>query len=99
KVFVVQEGLKSGEVVATAASLAVSLLTLLSMLKIFGAVFWGPVLERKPIHWLHYAAVVGLAACAVIWGLAGAWLLDLVTMASQRLADPAFYARAVLGGW
>ncbi len=98
KVFVMQAGFQVGQSVAVAASLVVSLLTLLSMTKIFTGAFWGPPPERAPIPGLHYAAVAGVAVLTVVWGLGGAWLLDLTTEAAHRLADPVAYARAVLEG-
>jgi hypothetical protein len=33
-----------------------------------------------------------------VWGLGGRWLWGLTALAAQRLADPASYAQAVLGG-
>jgi multicomponent Na+:H+ antiporter subunit D len=98
KVFLVQAGLSLGEASGVAASLGVSLLTLLSMLKIFTNAFWGSPPERERIPALHYAAVGGLAVLSVLWGLNGRWLWDLAALAGQRLADPALYAQAVLGG-
>lgn len=98
KVFLVQAGLGVGEALPVAASLAVSLLTLLSMAKIFTNAFWGAAPERERIPGLHYAAVAGVAALTVVWGLAGGWLWEVTSVAAQRLADPAAYARAVLGG-
>lgn len=98
KVFLVAAGLEVREVLPVAASLAVSLLTLLSMAKIFSQAFWGSPPEREPIPALHYASVAGVAALTVVWGLGGGWLWKITSVAAQRLADPAAYADAVLGG-
>jgi len=98
KVLVVQAGSQAGQGPAVAASLAVSLLTLLSMTKILTGAFWGPARERESIPAVHYAAIAGVGVLTVVWGLGGGWLLDLTTVAAQRLADPEAYARAVLGG-
>lgn len=98
KVFVVQAGFQVGQNAAVAASLGVSLLTLLSMTKIFTGAFWGPAPAREPLPALQYGAIAGVAVLTVVWGLGGAWLLDLTTTAAHRLADPGAYARAVLEG-
>jgi multicomponent Na+:H+ antiporter subunit D len=101
KVFLVRAGLEVGEAGAVAASLAVSLLTLLSMMKIFTGVFWGAAAERDEIPRiprLHYAAVAGMALLMVVWGLGGGVLFELTSAAARSLADPAAYADAVLGG-
>ncbi len=98
KVFVVRAGLQTGEAAAVAASLAVSLLTLLSMTKIFTGAFWGPPPERERVPRLYYVAVAGVGGLTVAWGLGGGGLLEVVTLAAERLAHPAAYADAVLGG-
>ncbi len=98
KVLVAQAGFQAGEAIAVAASLVVSLLTLLSMSKIFTGAFWGPPPQRESIPPLLYVATGGVAALTVAWGLGGAWLVDLTATAAQRLADPVAYSRAVLEG-
>ncbi|MCS7235887.1 MAG: proton-conducting transporter membrane subunit [Armatimonadota bacterium] len=98
KLLVVQAGLEAGEFAGVAVALAVSLVTLLSMLKIFTGAFWGPPPERSHISPLEHASVVGLAALTVAWGVGGGTLLELATAAARALGDPAGYVRAVLGG-
>lgn len=98
KVLLVQAGVATGEMSAVAASLAVSLLTLLSMAKIFTGAFWGTAPERAEIPRLHYAAVAGMALLTVAWGFGGSVLFDLTAAAARSLADPGAYADAVLGG-
>lgn len=98
KVFVVQAGFQAGQVLPVAASLGVSLLTLLSMSKIFTGAFWGPPPEREAIPALHYVAIAGVGVLTLVWGLAGGWLWDLTATGAERLADPRVYAEAVLGG-
>ncbi|MDR7414820.1 MAG: proton-conducting transporter membrane subunit [Armatimonadota bacterium] len=98
KVFVVEAGLRAGEAFAVGASLAVSLLTLLSMSKIFTGAFWGPSPEREAIPALHYLAIAGVGVLTLVWGLGGGWLWDLTATAAERLADPGVYAQTVLGG-
>jgi multicomponent Na+:H+ antiporter subunit D len=98
KVFLVRAGLEVGEAGPVAASLLVSLLTLLSMAKIFTGAFWGTAPERAEIPRLHYAAAAGVALLTVTWGLGGSVLFDLTAAAARSLADPGSYADAVLGG-
>jgi len=98
KVFLVRAGLQVGEAGPVATSLIVSLLTLLSMMKIFTGAFWGTPAERVGIQRLYYLAIAGMALLTVVWGFAGNVLFRLTSAAAESLADPAAYVEAVLGG-
>ena len=104
KLSLVEAGADVGSWVVVGVSLLVSLLTLFSMTKIWGGVFWGEVegpdfagvegTVRPPVLMVASTAVVVLLSIGVaLW--AGP-LLDLATQAGEGLADPASYVRAVL---
>lgn len=87
-------------------ALVVSLLTLLSMVKIWSAVFWAPSTEPDattpqpggrlggPV--LMVAPTVVLVALSVAIGLAAGPLLELANRAAEDLLHPAGYFKAVL---
>ncbi|WP_437291987.1 proton-conducting transporter transmembrane domain-containing protein [Sorangium sp. So ce406] len=111
KLILVRSGLEIGSRGATAVvatSLAVGLLTLISMTKIWNEAFWKPA--PAPVdagvaaraggtrsRALLYAAVVLLTALGFTLGMAPEPLLDVVRRAAAQLADPTDYVRAVLG--
>ncbi|MDR5682487.1 MAG: proton-conducting transporter membrane subunit [Armatimonadota bacterium] len=98
KFALVRAGLEADQALVTAVAIAVSLLTLLSMVKIFVNVFWGaPVAPRRPVRFPTLAPVAAIAALSVAWGLGGQSLFDLTEIAARHLLDPAEYGGAVLG--
>jgi multicomponent Na+:H+ antiporter subunit D len=106
KLALVRAGLAAEQYVVVAVALAVSLLTLFSMTKIWAEVFW------KPAPAAEAAAAVGgddgrravlvapiavLAAITVMIGLGAEPVLVLSTRAAEQLLDPAGYVAAVMG--
>ncbi len=95
-------------------SLLVSLVTLMSMLKILTGVFWGapddlgtPVVDTSttvaaPPGGAHPRLLVlpalALAAIAVVLGLGAGPLLEVATVAAEQLVDPTAYVEAILEG-
>ncbi len=99
KLALLQEGLALDRGVIVAVSLAVSLLTLFSMTKIWGGVFWGettePGVPSARGMTLATGSVVALSLGVAVF--AGP-LADLATRAAADLVDPAVYTSLVLGG-
>jgi multicomponent Na+:H+ antiporter subunit D len=111
KLSLVRAALESGQYLMVAVALAVSILTLFSMTKIWSEAYWKPaspageavlVTARATIPrqtWLLLlapAAVLGLLT--VLMGLAAEPVLVFATRAAEQLIDPALYIQAVLGG-
>ncbi|WP_420452099.1 proton-conducting transporter membrane subunit [Ilumatobacter sp.] len=108
KLGLVRAGLDAGQGGIVAVSLAVSLLTLMSMVKIWSGVFWGEAPEptdhdepsagtptRLPGGMLGAAACVAGIVLAVGFGAGPVW--DLSTTAARTLDAPLAYVEAVLG--
>lgn len=94
-------GLEAHAYVLVATALGVSLLTLLSMTKIFGKAFWRPAESRTTTAdtaGILVASVVLLAGLAVLLGLAVEPLFALAETAGRQLSDPTPYLEAVLEG-
>jgi multicomponent Na+:H+ antiporter subunit D len=100
KLLLVRAGLEVGATLAVGFSLLVSLLTLLSMTKIWSEAFWKPSPEGRPgaLRGGFFAPAAGLACVTLALGLAGRPFLDLSIRAAEDLMDPARYVRTVLGG-
>jgi multicomponent Na+:H+ antiporter subunit D len=110
KLSLVQAGLGLEQYVIVAVALAVSLLTLFSMTKIWTEAFWKPAPGSKDgreesthqVSWGSYGLlvtpVVVLAAMTVIIGLGAGPLFNLSVQAAGQLQDPSEYLRVVLGG-
>jgi multicomponent Na+:H+ antiporter subunit D len=109
KLVLVWAGLERGEYAVVAVALAVGLLTLLSMTKIWAEAFWKPApaaaakpvgadVARKPPGGVAglLVPVLVLAAVAVILGVAAGPVLALLVRAGEELLDPAAYVAAVL---
>ena len=89
-----------------AVSLAVSLLTLFSMSKIWSEVFWKPAPERPPDAasparlaggWRIALPAAVLVALTILIGLAAGPMLALATAAADQLMAPQDYAAFLLG--
>ncbi len=106
KLTLVQAGLEIEEYAIVAVSLAVSLLTLFSMTKIWAEAYWkdrpGPAAEFRPLAAEHRRALLGpviaLAALTVVMGVSAGPFLSLAGDAAAQLLDPSEYIGAVLGG-
>lgn len=100
KLVLVKAGLEAGQHAVTAVALAVSLLTLYSMTKLWNEAFWkestGEV-AAAPVPWTLLGPVAALAAVTVTIGLGAGPVFDLAGRAAAQLADPSHYVRAVLG--
>lgn len=107
KLALVRAGLAAERYLVVATALAVSLLTLFSMTKVWAAAFWKdrpeasadePAPVEGPARWLlgAPAAVLGLATVAL--GLGAEPLMRLSVAAAEQLLHPELYIAAVLGG-
>lgn len=85
-----------------AAALAVSMLTLFSMCKIWAEGFWkAPVTPPLQIHnvpKLMSAATLALSSITLLLGLFAEPLLSIAEQAAKQLLDRKAYVHAVLGG-
>ena len=107
KLILIRAGLETGEWIIVGVALAVGLLTLFSMSKIWLEAFWKappdpvPAPENPPDGWRDRlsltAPVVALAAVTVWIGLSASPLLELATRAAGELLSREAYIRAVLG--
>lgn len=90
----------AGAWLAAGTAVAVSLFTLLSMLKIWNGAFWGddpepPARQAAPVPGRLVLPVLALAALSVVLGLGAQPLLTLSTAAAGNLVDVAGYVEAV----
>jgi multicomponent Na+:H+ antiporter subunit D len=111
KLILVRAGLEIGQYAIVATALAVSLLTLYSMTKIWSGVFWESGPGGSPEAASHSSAaegprrnapglllpIGGLAALTVAIGLACGPVFALASSAARQLLDRQAYIRAVLG--
>jgi len=104
KLLLVQAGLSGSHWWVTGTALAVSLLTLFSMTKIWAAAFWSPLPEgatatalapRQMLLLGAPAAALGLLTVAM--GVGAEPAVALAQQAAAQLANPAAYVAAVLG--
>lgn len=101
KFALVREGLALGQWAVMAAALAVGLLTLYSMVKIWNEAFWkaAPLGGKQPdrkVPWLMTAPCVALALGTLAFGFFPGVFLDYATRAAGQLVDPSAYIEAVL---
>jgi multicomponent Na+:H+ antiporter subunit D len=86
-------------------ALAVSLLTLYSMIKIWTQAYWKQQAaeEARPfpqdrMGWvLRFTPVILLAACTIFIGLGAEMFMDIATTAAEQLLDPTLYVQTVSG--
>jgi multicomponent Na+:H+ antiporter subunit D len=104
KFLLVRAAFEAGAFWAGATAVAVSLLTLLSMIKIFNGAFWGqrpddaparPVAPTAVRARLMVALPLTLGLATIVLGLGATGLLDLVGEAADALIDPSAYLAAV----
>jgi len=93
--------------VLAAVALAVGLLTLFSMTKIWAEVFWKPAPEGHAPHrgnvsraerWLLLTPVAALAALTLAIGFFPQFFFDFAARSAEQLMRPEIYINAVLGG-
>jgi multicomponent Na+:H+ antiporter subunit D len=102
KFALVREGLALGHWVVIAAALAVGLLTLYSMIKIWNEAFWSdaPAGDRqldRPVPLMMILPAVALACGTVLFGLMPGVFMDIALRSADQLVNPAAYIEAVLG--
>ncbi len=101
KFALVREGLALGHWTIIAAALAVGLLTLYSMVKIWNEAFWkdAPAGERQPdrtVPVMMMVPAVALALGTVVIGIFPGIFMDLALRTADQLTDPSAYIKAVL---
>ncbi len=108
KFMIIRAGVEAEAWVVTAVALAVSFMTLYSMMKIWAYAFWSAVPEgtdttrlegkdKDPGLWLLLWPIIILAAFTVGLGLYAEPLYELSRMAAEQLLAPERYIEAVLG--
>jgi multicomponent Na+:H+ antiporter subunit D len=102
KLLLVRAALQQGSYVITAIAIAVSLLTLFSMTKIWNEAFWKPAADGAPesdrsVDTALWMPVIVLAALTCAIGLGAQFLFDLSQSAAAQLIDRQIYIDAVLG--
>lgn len=106
KLAVVQGGVAATSWVVVGVSLAVSVLTLFSMTKIWGGAFWGePELVTEPTgataRWGStigaLAATGSLVVLSLLLAVFAGPIFELCTRAAEDLLDSSTYVRAVMG--
>ncbi len=109
KFVVVRAGLEAGAVTLAAVALAVGLLTLFSMIKIWAEVFWKAAPEKLDVDRLSalsydapgrymLVATLILIGGILLLGFAGQPVLTLFEQMAEQLMNPEGYIEAVLGG-
>jgi len=95
KLLLIRAGLEARQYGVVAVSVVVSILTLMSMLKIYTTAFWGPGEPRRAtVRLIAPAAALALITIAV--GLRAQVLYSLTSTAAGHLTQPARYVAAVL---
>lgn len=111
KLALVEAGFASGQWTVTAISLAVSLLTLMYLTKVWAQMFWGRPTVPEPVRLvdgrvfevpdrapaLMNAATLGLVAVTLVIAVGAEPIWSLCVHAADDLVDPSAYVRAVLG--
>jgi len=107
KLGLLQAGLASGQYAIVATALIASILTLLSVTRLWSEVFWKDApADVEPaamrIGWaspaVARAPIAVLVALIVTLGLAAGPVVDLARQAARQLSEPARYVDTVLGG-
>jgi multicomponent Na+:H+ antiporter subunit D len=105
KLSLVRAGLEVEQYLLVGIALGVSLLTLFSMLRLWGEAFWKPAPRSSRVkkavdedmrNWLW--PIVVLAAITVLIGLGAGPIFGYALQAGQQLMNPALYIQAVMGG-
>jgi multicomponent Na+:H+ antiporter subunit D len=108
KLALVRAGLDAGQYAIVAVALAVGVLTLFSMVKIWAEAFWkdaparaqsedaGMPRDQHPMTVALIAPVVALALLAIVLGIGAGPVFDLLDRAAAQLIDPHEYMEAAL---
>jgi multicomponent Na+:H+ antiporter subunit D len=102
KLALVRAALGEQSYAITAVALAVGLLTLLSMMKIWTEAFWKAAPDGRPAapiarRFWWFAPVAGLAALTLAIGGGAEFVFALSLRTAEQLLSPGEYVRAVLG--
>jgi multicomponent Na+:H+ antiporter subunit D len=99
KLAILKAAFARGYGLVAALALAVGLLTLMSMTKVFNEAFWkeapGREGEQEAAHWTALLPVAALAAMTISLGLAAGPAFSLAERAAAELLDPSAYIAAV----
>jgi len=104
KLNLLQAGVSQGEWLFLFMALAVGVLTLFSMIKIWNESFWKPMPEDPSLQPMPagpgrpYAGMLMLCALTLVLSLGGWFVFDLSERAAADLADPSRYINAVMKG-
>lgn len=104
KLSLIQASFDARQYLAGGVAVAVSLFTLLSMMKLWNEAFWKPRAEDAPAdaelpdraRWLVPIALLSLVTLAM--GLGANWFYSLALDAGHQLMNPNNYILAVMGG-
>jgi len=104
KFMLIKAGLELGRPFIVFVSVITSLLTLMSMVKIWTYAYWGDgskkkVRRHRPSTWVMTPSVGLLAVTTVILGIAAQPFLELMMRAGYELLQPEIYIQAVLGNF
>jgi multicomponent Na+:H+ antiporter subunit D len=99
KYLIIVVGLELREYALVLAAIVASILTLVSMLKIWNAAFWGDTaapVRVEDLRWRRMASVVaGLTALSLAIGLVAEPVLRMANLAAERVLDQTGYIDAV----
>jgi len=108
KLYLVRAGFLEGEGLVVTVALAVSVLTLFSMMKIWNEAFWKPAPPDRPgagsltlstqDKVVLYSPAVVLVGLTVAMGIAAGPVYEVALKAAEQLMSPQLYIAAVLGG-
>ncbi|MDR9825557.1 Na+/H+ antiporter subunit D [Vibrio sp. FNV 38] len=106
KFIVIKAGIEAQAWIGVIASLAVGLLTMYSMIKIWAEAFWKKLPEDAetlpPLadseRFCLYLPIILMAAITVTIGINAEWFVNLASMTADQILDPQQYIQAVLGG-
>ncbi|CAM4433556.1 Na+/H+ antiporter subunit D [Vibrio agarivorans] len=102
----IKAGIEAEAWIGVVASLAVGLLTMYSMIKIWAEAFWKKLPEQAetlaPLsdseRFCLYLPIILMAAITVTIGINAEWFVNLASMTADQILDPQQYIQAVLGG-
>ncbi|MCB0037352.1 MAG: Na+/H+ antiporter subunit D, partial [Anaerolineales bacterium] len=108
KFSLIRAGLEAEQYLIVGTGLAVSILTLYSMTKIWTYAFWNKRPEPfqdtgvQPLSgmeaWLRFSPTIGLGAITVLMGVFAGPLFNLALRAAEQVVNRQLYITAVLGG-